>query len=861
MKTWTPQAENRLDQYLDERARREGLEGEDATDLKEDLRRHVYEEAEGRPEETVGLMQLETILGGLDAGCRPSVAAERGPSVPPAAAKGSFLVWTLGVVLPALVLCLETMVSFCGSLIFDPIPTWWHVLLVALVPVLNAWLLAGAPGSRGDRWIGAAAGVAIIISGFYALLFLPIIHISLLALIVVGMGILPLTPVMAGFASWRIGRRARLLVDSLPRFKAGRWIGVTAAVLALLALEGPAVWTRMNLQAAAAGKDGGDAVRRLRAFHSERTLLSACYESAGRNSPTDLAGWIATGVEGVDMLFGEGSGGQDSATARDVFFRVTGKPFNSLRPPDTRARGMVGRADPLGEMEFDNDLGGDQVAVRLKNLDLKESRFDGHVDSASEIGYGEWTMVFHNRSRNAQEARCQVRLPAGGHVSRLTLWVNGEPREAAFSTVSKVKAAYKEIAVVQRRDPVLVTAVGPDTVLVQCFPVPAQGEMKIRFGVTAPLQDGGWELPRIVERNFGAVAGLEHALWLQGDSDFTVTGGKSFTAARDGEGRSLSITLPQAVIMDRGLMLKLAARGTGARPAVWCEDKFAKAEERYLIREPRRVKREAAAKVILVVDGSAPMAGWKEAAVAALGENVIAILADDAAVKVDAAALAEYRFTGGRDNEPALREAIRLSREHGGAPIVWLHGPQAAAVSRSERLLQLLERGSVKPVIHAVEAVPGPNRLVEVVYRAGIQTRGPKLSAGDTSLKAYLAELLHGAEEDGWVWRRAAIRDGLEGKEVWDQLARLWAAGAAENTRQPLGEAERSSLAARYQLVTSVSGAVVLETAAQYKQHGLEPVDPDAAPQVPNVPEPSAVMLVLVGTCAAFLRRVRGKAD
>ena len=91
-----------------------------------------------------------------------------------------------------------------------------------------------------------------------------------------------------------------------------------------------------------------------------------------------------------------------------------------------------------------------------------------------------------------KEVRCQMRLPKGGKDSRLTLWVNGEPREAAFKSISKVKAGYKSVAVVQRRDPLLL----------QCFPVPARGEMKIRIGITSPLDDDHWVFPRVVERNF-----------------------------------------------------------------------------------------------------------------------------------------------------------------------------------------------------------------------------------------------------------------------------------------------------------------------------------------------------------------------
>jgi hypothetical protein len=54
------------------------------------------------------------------------------------------------------------------------------------------------------------------------------------------------------------------------------------------------------------------------------------------------------------------------------------------------------------------------------------------------------------------------------------------------------------------------------------------------------------------------------------------------------------------------------------------------------------------------------------------------------------------------------------------------------------------------------------------------------------------------------------------------------------------------ALAQAYQVVTPVSGAVVLETDADYERAGLEP---PAAGDVPTVPEPEAYLLLLVA-CA-----------
>jgi hypothetical protein len=67
-------------------------------------------------------------------------------------------------------------------------------------------------------------------------------------------------------------------------------------------------------------------------------------------------------------------------------------------------------------------------------------------------------------------------------------------------------------------------------------------------------------------------------------------------------------------------------------------------------------------------------------------------------------------------------------------------------------------------------------------------------------------------------------------------------------------------LAVHYQLVTPVSGAVVLETAEQYRAAGLQPVD---AGTVPTIPEPEMVILVAIaGLFLAWLlyrkRALRG---
>ena len=146
MKKWTPPAEARLTDYLAERTAREGFSGNDAEELKDDLRCHIHEEAEKVPGDTVGLMLLENLISRLDAGYRPSAsraeAKYKGRMENP---RGGFWNWAFGVILPLAVLILEVTTSFCGDVFFSPVPTWWHAGWIALVPVLNYWLIREKP--------------------------------------------------------------------------------------------------------------------------------------------------------------------------------------------------------------------------------------------------------------------------------------------------------------------------------------------------------------------------------------------------------------------------------------------------------------------------------------------------------------------------------------------------------------------------------------------------------------------------------------------------------------------------------------------------------------------------------------------
>lgn len=856
MKQWTEAAEMRLEQYLQERVEREQMHGEEAAELKDDLRRHIHEEISQNQIGTCGLMELENTLGRLDAGYTPQQSS-RAATRSEKKNQSSKRLWFFGVYFPLFIVLFEWATNFCGSEFFETIPTVAHGLALLSVPVLHWWLLhtMERPGSKPWKWRALAAGWSFGVSLFYAFLFLPLLPASFIALIFFGMGMLSLSPILTWICSLRLffGEKNRAAAAGMPHYKRF-WLAAFVLGFGVLCLhEVPALWTRHQVALYHNADDdetvSQEALESLRTFHSSKTLLGMCYENSNFRRGADISAWISDKAwNSIGVMVSESfRPSTDANKMRDLYFRVTGVPFNAKKPPHW-AKGSSLASDGGREFwereEIDTDLGGDVVAGKVKHLDCKESRFDGHLDAKARIGYGEWTLVFQNTSMIAKEARCQMRLPSGGQVSRLTLWINGEPREAAFGSVAQVKAAYKEVAVVQRRDPVLVNMVGPDTIMVQCFPVPAQGEMKIRIGITAPLEGDTWRLPYITEKNFGDTAQLEHALWMQADSAFSCIDAPHSSHA-DGDMQSISFG-------SQTMKLRMKVNGLSKEPtAVWCEDRFADNGQRFLIGTPHSAATPAMEKVIVVIDGSQALQDHREWLARALqGKSVSILLANEAATRISAEEIAKHDFRGGCDNEPALYEALRQAKESAHAAVVWLHGPQPVLLCQSERLLQLLERGSNRPKFFALPVVDGPNRLFEALGRSGMMSSAPSDAGSEAGLAAWMDRLQKGEEKFSWQWSRQADATNLTENKVSDQLARLWAMDEVAKTKN-------GKLAVNYQLVSYVSGAVVLETMEQYERHGLTPVDAATTPAVPNVPEPSTALLVLLGTMMACLRRRR----
>ena len=861
MSQWTDSARAKLEEYLGRMRQTLAASGADINEVTEDLRRHVEQEAAARKLAIITEQDVAQILArvglpdGSLTGAPPAERVSPPPTSPPngtlraKASAGALLLF--GVLLPLGTLCFEFFTGACAGLLFDPIPGIAHLVLVALVPLINlaTWVAVLREDLRWQTWLGWANGFAIGVALVYALLFLPVTPFAVIGILYLGFGFLPLTPLLALVCALLLRRRLRRAGGAGLAPLPGLWRGLAVGVGALALLTLPMLITKAGLELACSDSvaESLRGIRWLRDWGRNEELLRACYGRAGRAG--ELYAWGRR---------------VSPEAARGIYYRVNGRPFNSVPPPKLYAgRGRWNIMEE--EFTWDDEQGGSSVGGRLRGLSLVSSRQDAAVDPAAALGYVEWTLEFKNDSRLQREARAQIWLPRGGVVSRLTLWIDDEAREAAFGGRSQVKGAYQAV-VQKRRDPVLVTTCGPDRVLLQCFPVPpGGGRMKVRLGMTAPLAltaaDTGYlRWPCFIERNFTIPNQVQHSLWAQSPLPIETAGRKLSASLDKGGGHSL-----RGQLRDVDLAAPANAICVRRPPELtraWTRD--TREGQGQLIRQTIVVKPAARPdRVVLVLDGTQETEAYWPALGAALGRfpadiEFALLLARDGCEEMvplqkGAANVAgrlqhgSLHHAGGHDNVPALVRAWEVASAAKTAAILWVHGPQPVLFDSTEGLRQRLERGGSSPALLEIQTEPGPNRVLEKLD--GLKPVRSILQLGDLgddlgrvfaawSTHASVLTIVRERVESG------SVGDQSQGTETSMHLARLWAAEEVSRLAEARQFADATRLAARYQLVTPFSGAVVLETQAQYASAGLQPVPPES---VPTVPEPSAAILWLIG--------------
>lgn len=777
--SWSDAARNRLESHLAALRARLGPDDGDPDEVVGDCRRHVEAALAGR--EAVEVADVETVLARL------GPVAGLAPPAPAAPVRTGWAWWLLVVANPIAALAIGLEMG-----VHDLLPSWLHIVMIALLPA-SGILTALRPALR---WLPLLHGLCLGTALYYAAALLPLTPFACIGVLMLGAGLVLMSPQLACIPLFAAVLRAPRRVHAL--------LACAAAVAVLGLADLRAFRTLAELDRAVGDRSARPAAAAaLAAFGDERLLESvAGHQVRGlRSGPVLLIGW--------GLFIDRDAGGDEdsrAAVADELLFRISGR----IQP-------RPGRASTW----WDEQRGRQSVGQPIAGLGLRESRLDGSLDGDAGVAYVEWLMVFANDGARAQEGRCELVLPPGGVVSRLTLWVAGEPREAAVGSRAQAVEAYRQVAVRQSRDPALVTTLGGDRVLLQVFPVPANGTLQVRLGITAPMgltadrREARLLLPAIAHHNLD---GLPH-------------GHASWLAARDGvrllPDGTHSADLRTTVPIDSST---LVAAGRGQAAAAWGNGVLQTWED-----APRRP-------VVVVLDASSALAPWAGLLRRELPRVATVqrwVVARDAAVADDAA------FDGGHDNSAVVAEAL-AGAAGSGAAVLWIHGPQP--LGRAGAGLRMAMERSPGAELIEVAVADGP-----VAALAESDGAGPvrSLLCRPADLPAALAAL-PGPGDAPLARRRTADAAPPGAAASGEHLVRLH---AVDEIRRLLAgpqpdRAAALALAMRHRLATPASGLVVLETRAQEVALGLDP----ASGTVPAIPEPETwAMLALAALLLAVL--------
>lgn len=797
------------------------------------------------------------------------------PKTPASPKPPGFWLLVIGAIYPACVIAFEAATRFCATTFFDPMPTPPHILLVALAPLSVVWLWAHLR-FRSDQAHepqlsvaqAVAAGAALMISALYTLLFLPLYPLSALAILAYGLGLLPFAPLATLVCGALLLARA-----GKPNKQARRgiwvWFGAGLGVLALAALDTPQAATTYAVHMSSKSEAGeARALALLRSVGSRDHLLRLCYESTGMPAGP-VSALVALG-EPLSARLGFDEMARDQRLSRTVaaqqlYYRLTGDPYTAKEPPFRE--GAWGFTQGL---DWDADQGGSVVGAKVRGLALSSSRIDGVIVAEDAVAYLEWTMEF--TAENSAEARASLVLPPGGVVSRATLWVAGQEREAVFASRDQARQAYENVVVRERRDPLLVTTKGADRVMFQVFPVMPEAASQIRIGITAPLDltlpgQASVALPAIIDRNFTIGSELRHAVWVEGKGEAAgVAHGLEASTPKAGAFRLRGALDDVRLARERPRLVVTRAQDphttlAPGRAVMAQPDTAAAAKPSFIVQTIASAPAQTADAIVFVLDGSlragAGAAGVK-AALAALpsDRSVGLIIAGEppgaiAPAVLDQAhraaldqALAQHKPRGGQDNVTALTKAVLALEPFERGVLVWLHGPQPTTFSRANAGFdQALARATRLPRLVLYPLAPGPNVVLsDTPWFWGAQTMAWSGDAGvDLThwLKAETApsRLMISRTETAQKPAHSAGSDHIARLWARDQIARLAATGKAAD------RASGVDLARAYGLVAPISGAVVLETDVDIQRAGL--TAPDAT-SVPTVPEPEQWMLLVI---------------
>lgn len=773
-----------------------------------------------------------------------------------------------GVILPTIAMLFETTFHFCAHNFFDPFPTPSHVVLFGLIPLSNflVWLGTRKDLSNHYAFMSLASGMAMGVSCLYSLMFLPLTPISCFFTLALGFGLLGLAPLLSVPCNLIAGKTVCRLADRKGTyFNAHQFehMGHMIILVMVIAIELPSTLTRINLAKAADKNviESSAGVDWLRRYGSQEVLLRSCYERSGK--ATDILGSLYESAHHTTI-----------DQNRKVFFKVTGKPYNSVPIPKA-ARATIQHTgvitDPANlnagvddEFDIDTDIAGEEVCGVARGLSASQSEITGNIDPNTALASLNWSIAFTNDSKFDREARAKILLPPHAVTTKATLIIDNVERDATIMVRSQARARYKK-AVMAKKDPLLVSTCGSDQVLVQCYPVRPGQTVKVKLQIAAPMsitkdKQAKLIMPAFSERNF------------QVDTPVKVDIQSSEPTAAGG----FKGDIENAKLACFGAIVSAPRKANGE--AISYEGKELPGQFN-ITRNLRPAAYNGINSLLVVIDGSASMQPYFAQIAEALKavppsmQVQIKVVGDtttelypglqpggSAAVLTAAETLKTMKAEGGQDDSATLDDSLSLAAMSSKMAVLWVHAAQPVTSGSSATIQASLKR-TERPLLFDMQVMAGPNELLNGVNSQKALVRVER--SGD--LKNDLITFFNACSdastnpEPEYSFSQATAKnpsavdiattaEKSNTIPVDKRLAQIWAnERIAEDLRNPVlaSGSEPGMLAQAFQIVSPVSSAIV-----------TEPEEKTLATAVKPKPKFSERLRKPIGDIRAFGRKI-----
>ncbi|MCP2028887.1 XrtN system VIT domain protein [Flavobacterium sp. HSC-32F16] len=383
-----------------------------------------------------------------------------------------FLNWLIGC------FCLNVFFS-----IFEDLPVWVYLITLTFC-ISNFFIYSTQNKSNTALALFFINGLSYSLILYYALYLLPITLISVIGIIVLGIGFYGLVPAIIS-----IGHLIRLSKF----FQEDRQYFISFACGILSVLIALFVFTyRLNIE-------------------SERISQNEIAKSFDYND--DLPAYIKISQHLEPNFFNE------VLLKKDIVYKSS-EDFFSFRGLDSFGSSKYNERkvhNPFINIAyaFCNELNlstDDRINILKSNFDkrleteeqlwsgedlfTKDIKEDVKIYPESRLAYTEITMniACEKESWQDKEAIYSFQLPEGSVATSLSLWVNGIERKGVLTTKEKAQAAYKQIVGVESRDPSLMQWKEGNKIVVRVFPVSHEKPRTFKCGFTTPLQAGNNEM-------------------------------------------------------------------------------------------------------------------------------------------------------------------------------------------------------------------------------------------------------------------------------------------------------------------------------------------------------------------------------